>query len=319
MSVEENFFSISPKPLTDEIKVLVIGGSVSTQLSNIQIKDSNNKSYLLAKRLNKRFNTDRFVIYNAGQGGSKQPMQYFKYLYLDLLGFKPDLIINYDGFNEVVLPFSENIHKDLNAIYPRSFNEAINSTAISFSPLAACIDLNNKLLSNNSHIPIYEFAKWIYVKRCHKKIVEMKKKIWPFISEKNKNLEKSNYLQKVLNIWSYSSNKTFSLTRTKKIPYLHIIQPNQYLKNSKNFSEKENRETLSRPILKNIIERHYSKLNLNMLLTDNKLDQRFLFKNEERTVYLDSCCHFNNLGITMIIDDLIDNFIPVFNSVLKPS
>jgi hypothetical protein len=52
---------------------------------------------------------------------------------------------------------------------------------------------------------------------------------------------------------------------------------------------------------------------------DKQLDQRFLFKNEERTVYLDNCCHFNKLGITTIIDDLIDNFIPIFNSVLKPS
>ena len=318
VSVEENFISVSPKPLTGEIKVLVIGGSASTQLSLVGL-DPNNKSYLLAKRLNRRFNTDRFVIYNAGQGGGKQPMQYFKYLYLDLLGFKPDLIINYDGFNEVALPFSENIHNDLNAIYPRSFNQSINSTAMSYSLWATCIDLNNIMLSNNSYIPIYELAKWVYVKKCHIRLVEIRKKNWPFISEKNKNLEKSNYLQRVLNIWSYSSNKTFSLTSTKKIPYLHIIQPNQYLKNSKNFSEKENREFLTDSVFKNIIERHYSKLNLNMLLTDNKLDQRFLFKNEERTVYLDNCCHFNKLGITTIIDDLIDNFTPVFNSVLNPS
>jgi hypothetical protein len=318
VSIEENFISVSPKPLTGEIKVLVTGGSVATQLS-LEGLGSKRKSYLLAKQLNKRFNTDRFVIYNAAQGGGKQPMQYFKYLYLDLLGFKPDLIINYDGFNEVVLPFKDNFKKNLNAIYPRSFNESINSTAINFTPWVECIDLNNKMLSNNSYIPIYEFAKWVYVKRCHNKVVGMNKKIWPFISEENKNLEKSNYLQKVLNIWSYSSNKTYSLAKTKKTPYLHIIQPNQYLKNSKKFSEKENKEVLTRPFFKNIIERHYNKLNLNMLLTDNKLDQRFLFKDEERTVYLDNCCHFNNLGITIIIDNLIDSFIPVFNSVLKSS
>lgn len=318
VSVEKNFISVSPKPLAGEIKVLVLGGSVSAQLSVVGV-DFKKKSYLLARSLNQRFNTDRFVVYNAAIGGGKQPQQYFKFLYLDLLGFKPDLIINYDGFNEVALPFAENIDKNLNAVYPRDFYQSVHSTSMYSSSWISCIDLNNKLLSNNSYIPIYELAKWVYIKRCHIKLVEMEKKNWPFITEKNKKLEKSNYLQRVLNICSYSSNKTFNLAKIKKIPYLHVIQPNQYLKDSKNFSEKENREFLIYLPYKNAIERYYSKLNLNMLLTDNKLDQRFLFKNEERTVYLDYCCHFNKLGITTIIDDLIDNFTPVFKSVLQSS
>ena len=95
ISVENNFVSVSSSSLLDQhVKVLVLGGSLASHLS---LKREDVPEYLFAKKLNKYFKTDKFVIYNAAFGGGKQPQQYFKLLYLDFLGFKPDIIINYDG------------------------------------------------------------------------------------------------------------------------------------------------------------------------------------------------------------------------------
>ena len=97
----------------------------------------------------------------------KQPQQLFKLLYLDLLGFQPDVIINYDGFNEIALPFAENLPSNLNAIYPRSFSQVVKSSAYD----GRCFKLNNFLLSKNSYLPLFELIKWIYVRNCHQRSV----------------------------------------------------------------------------------------------------------------------------------------------------
>ncbi len=310
VSVENNFQRVSSKPVSGEIKVLVLGGSVAGNLSfpstDIEGPDP------FARLLNERFGTDRFVVYNAAFGGGKQPQQYFKYLYLDLLGFSPDVIINYDGFNEVALPFGENIGRSLNAIYPQSFDRAVQSTAASGS----CIGLNNWMLSHNSYLPVYELIKWIYVKRCHEDLTGFLKE-WQFVIDKNFELEKAKYLQRVLNIWSFSSNKLAAVADERGIPYIHVIQPNQYLKNSKPFSKKEVAEYLNYAPYKDPIELHYQKLSLDELLTANRLDQRWIFIDEIRTVYSDNCCHFNKLGMETIISDILDNFEPVFESLLS--
>ena len=232
ISVEHNFISVSPSALSDDeqIKVLVLGGSVA---SHVSLKRLNIEPYLLATKLNKKYRTNRFVVYNAAFGGGKQPQQLFKLLYLDLLGFNPDVIINYDGFNEIALPLGENLPNNLNAIYPRSFSQLIKGSAYN----GQCFPLNNFLLSKNSYLPIFELTKWIYVKYCHEKSMgaDSHTLAWNDLFDE----EKKDYLSRTLLVWEESSNKINEFSIRKGIPYLHFIQPNQYLADSKIFTEIE--------------------------------------------------------------------------------
>jgi hypothetical protein len=221
LSSENSFIRVSPRPSENEIKILVLGGSVATHLS-IKREDVT-EDYLLARKINERFNTDRFVVYNSAFGGGKQPQQYFKLLYLDLLGFAPDLILNYDGFNEIAVPFGENQERNLNAIYPRSFDQLVIGSATE----GECIALNNWLLSFNSLLPVVELAKWIYVRDCHNEVTGSERRI-DFTSQALFEVEQSNYQDRVRAVWSESSNKMFEFALTRDIPYLHILQPNQY-------------------------------------------------------------------------------------------
>jgi len=308
VSIEDNFLRVSPKPHNDEIKVLILGGSVAAHLS--MKREDIPEDYLLSKALNKKFNTDRFVVYNAAFLGGKQPQQYFKLLYLELLGFVPDVIVNYDGFNEVALPFGENYDRDLNAIYPVNFNQTIISTASK----RRCIPLNNWLLSSNSYIPVIELVKWIYVRYCHNEVSGSKRNI-NFVRNELFEIEKNNYSQKVQNIWMDSSNKIAQFSETRKIPYIHILQPNQYVVGSKPLSNLETEEFYGYEPYKKPIAAHYHNLSISNLATPYKLDQRQLFKSEKRTVYSDECCHLNRLGMEMIVDDLISSFTPLFSGL----
>ncbi|HBB52437.1 MAG TPA: hypothetical protein DCZ80_00870, partial [Legionellales bacterium] len=59
LSSEPLFVKINNSPSKKDIKVLILGGSLAAQLSH---------ESLLYNRLNERFGTDRFSVYNAGIG-----------------------------------------------------------------------------------------------------------------------------------------------------------------------------------------------------------------------------------------------------------
>jgi hypothetical protein len=310
ISVENNFLSVSPLPEDEEkaIRVLVLGGSVASHLS---LPRFNIPPYLFATKLNKYFDTDRFVVYNAAFGGGKQPQQFFKLIYLDLLGFKPDIIVNYDGFNEIALPFGENFKQRINAIYPREFNKLVTSSAYN----GQCFGTNNFLLSMNTYMPILELTKWIYVRYCH---IESTGEKLPSSEWNPKFLEeKQNYLQHTVNVWKQSSNKINEFSLDNGIPYLHFVQPNQYLKDSKPLSDLEEANFVNFAIYGDPIAMYYEKLNVSKLQTLTKYDHRYLFNREARTVYSDNCCHFNQLGMDIITDAIVSDALDEFKKLLN--
>lgn len=309
ISDENNFRSVSPVKSKNPINVLVVGGSVASHLSESRYDIDTN--YLFADRLNAYFDTNRFVIYNASFGGGKQPQQYFKLLYLDLLGFKPDLIINYDGFNEIALPIGENLEKNLNLIYPRNFFATLGGSVYD----GKCFRLNNKLLSSNTYLPSIELLKWLYIRNCHNKAV------FKGLSKKNVSNnpevnDKKNSIEITKDIWAISSNKISRFAKLNDIIYIHALQPNLHLPQSKPLSEMELKEFNADTPYKMPIEKYYGSLDFSEIDALYKIDQRFLFKSEKRTVYSDKCCHFNKLGMTVIIDDLIINARTAFTNVM---
>jgi hypothetical protein len=260
------------------------------------------EGYMLATLLNSYFKTDRFVVFSAAFGGGKQPQQYFKYQYLDLLGFRPDVVINLDGFNEIALPLSENQLLGNPAIFPRSYSRLLHASTSDRS----CAELNNALLDFDTRLPLTELLIWISVRRCHYKIEGAPTAI-PWWSSAMGIDDSTNYLTESIKIWEQSSNKLNEVLTARGIDYIHILQPNQYLVGSKNFSSEEKEKYLSFETYGKPIRDHYAKLSKDNLTVRNFRDQRFLFKNTEKTVYADSCCHFNQVGMEMIINDLISS------------
>ncbi len=66
----------------------------------------------------------------------------------------------------------------------------------------------------------------------------------------------------------------------------------------------------------NIISNYYGTLNMESLNAKNKLDLRYLFKDNTKELYRDFCCHLNNLGMHLISIKIIENFQEEFNFYL---
>ena len=94
---------------------------LSKNLKNHEDEDKSRGNFAFSRSLQKYFPGKNFRVVNAAYGGKKQPQQYLSVIYLDLIGFNYDIVINLDGFNEIVLPTIENFYQETPVIFPRSF------------------------------------------------------------------------------------------------------------------------------------------------------------------------------------------------------
>ncbi len=304
----------------NSVKVLILGGSVAKHLSinnsddKVKFKESVlNHENIFEKSINKFFNTNKFRVYNAAIDGGKQPQQLFKLYYLDLMDQKFDIIINLDGFNELALPLSENYAINDHLIYPRNYSRLVSTFNSSFE----CVYDINKRVNRLSYFPIVEIYDLYNIRKCHFSLEGANKNVGTRFSSIT-NYKKKNFKEAVKlseNIWKISSNKIFEFSKNKNVPYIHILQPNLYLENSKKLTKKE-KALMVYPKYGDIISNYYGNLDMKNLDTKNKLDLRYSFKDNANDLYRDYCCHLNNYGMHLISLNIIKNFHQIFKSYL---
>ena len=127
----------------------------------------------------------------------------------------------------------------------------------------------------------------------------------PWWSEHLNVNDDTDYITQSVNIWHEASNRINKFLTINKTPYIHILQPNQYYPKSKILSKYEKNNLLTFPLYGNPIKKYYHLLKTEEIKTKYFTDQRLLFFNVKETVYSDKCCHFNQLGMEIIIDDII--------------
>ena len=124
-------------------------------------------------------------------------------------------------------------------------------------------------------------------------------------------------------LWMNCSKQMHLVCEGNDIIYLHFLQPNQYVPDSKPFSEEERKIALvedkgddtspweadyakavgkSYPMLR---ERGRRLIENGVHFTD--LTQ--IYADEKRIVYRDSCCHANDLGYDLIAKAIADEII----------
>ena len=298
--------------LDDKIKILILGGSVATHLSLNNSDDKYNyKNKLInhedifEKTINSYFSTDKFIVFNAAIGGGKQPQQLFKLYYLDLIDFKFDIIINLDGFNELALPLSENYQINDHLIYPRNFSRLVSTFNSNFD----CVNDINKRTKRFLLFPILELYDLYKIRNCHFSLEGENKNTGTRFSNmtnfKKRDLEKS--FEHVKEVWENSSEKINDFSKLKNIFYIHVIQPNQYLKDSKKLTNKEI-ELLNYSKYGDIISKFYYSFNFENLKIKNKLDLKYIFKYNNKEIYRDYCCHLNNYGMHLISKEIVKKF-----------
>ena len=331
--VKDNFYSeksLNNEPLfvnnlqtideTSKIKILILGGSVAKHLSLNNSDDviefngkKISKTNIFQETINSFYSTNRFQIYNASIDGGKQPQQLFKLYYLNLVDHKFDVIINLDGFNEIALTLSENYLINDHLIYPRNYSRLISTFNSNFE----CVRNLNKRVNRYLYLPLLELYDLYFIRKCHFTLEGQNINSGTRFSEIT-NYQKIKFeeaLKISKKIWKLSSEKIYDFSKQNKNLYIHVIQPNLYLKNSKILTNNE-RKLLSYPKYGDIISKYYDGLSILDLKIENGLDLRYFFKNNNKDLYRDYCCHLNNLGMHLISLEIIKTFDVKFNNLL---
>jgi hypothetical protein len=298
-----------------EFTVGIFGGSVSNYYYQYE------KNNLIKELTALHITNKKIKVYSLALGGYKEPQQLLTLQYLLSLGYKFDLVINIDGFNEAALSYTDNYKQGISSYFPRFWNlysrQYLNTQTMAL--INTVMDLASKRVFFKNLPPIlgYVPSKIIdslyYVNQIslQKRLYEVDKAYQakgpePFIS-KSEDLVKKN----IINTWYNSTIQLSKTAQSNNIPYFEFLQPNQYLSDSKPFSEEERRLYINKKSpYASATQDLYPKIIGKVPELKEKgisiFDLTNLFKNEKKSIYIDDCCHYNKEGYRQLTNAMIE-------------
>lgn len=318
-----NHFSTPYKKSDNEFVIAVIGGSVASRFA----LDVANRYYLQQSlvQLEPSLKNKKIVVIPFAVGGYKQPQQLFALQHAILLGFEFDLVINLDGYNEIVMA-TRNYDKNINPTFPSGYHMAV------LGKLAKGIDYNlaNSLsniytryqsersfleLMKNTPLKQSRFMNLLAVlgvkynqgilAKAHYDIVQEAQEETP-LDFKGPSFDRNqNKYELSAEIWKNASIQTHAICQANNIKYLHVLQPNQYVAGSKPLTENEKKVAINESSWSVIVKEGYHLLSqegakLNQISIGGEpllfADMTMVFKDNNEDLFFDDCCHFNARG-----------------------
>jgi hypothetical protein len=255
--------------------------------------------------------------------GYKQPQQLLALTYLLALGVRFDVVINLDGFNEAVLPVAENVPEGVFPFYPREWKLYSHS---SFSPevaplIADMLQLRTRrqrLQKLASYFPLRNSVTALTVwdvtdNRLKIQELAINSRAMDILASSRTRDEnrgpwaagQSVAPEDLVRVWRDSSAQMERLARTNGFKYFHFLQPNQYVADSKVLSREERTIAVAIGLYpyRTAVQNNYPAFireGSRLRELENFTDLTPMFAFEARTVYADTCCHFNELGTDLI-------------------
>ena len=304
------------KKASDKIRVALFGGSFAQEIYHYCREDI----VAFFSKINKNVEILNFSI-----GGYKQPQQLLVLNYLLATGTDFDYIINIDGFNEVALPYWENIAFNVNPFYPRRWNNRVKNRfgqeevrIMGKIEMIKSIKRSWAFLFNEYKLyrsPTLSMAWKIGNKYFYNKIASNN---W-FLHEKIErtdsfavngptyNYETNEELYRDLtDFWFRCSLLMKELCEANNIKYYHFLQPNQYVPGSKPISPKERKIAIfeKSPIDISVKAGYPFLRKKGKELVKNGVnfyDCTDIFINNKEILYKDVCCHLNTKGYKIFV------------------
>jgi hypothetical protein len=314
-----------PYGLADEpgvVQIGVFGGSVANLL--VQSEGSN------LERLfhdHPAFNGQAVRIRSFAMGGYKQPQQLAALNYLLTLGVRLDLVINLDGFNEVALSA---VGDHTAASYPRHWGLRVAEVPDTerlrvvgeMSYLESRLDrlgrrCDQSGLSWSAGCHLVERALRLPLEA---RLVALRGAVadWQppgsgtFVTDgPAESASYSDHFGELARIWERSSLQMHAVCEGLGLPYVHLLQPNQYVPESKVFTSGERRRAVREDShWADAVRAGYPRL----VEAGSRLkaagvsfhDLRFLFRGVQEAVYEDTCCHLSALGNEILARAIAD-------------
>ncbi len=313
------------KKAPDVLNVVIMGGSVAKDVYTYTGERIKQKLRTVKTYTNRKINLVVFAL-----GGFKQPQQLIALNYFMAMGAEYDIVINIDGFNEVVLPFADNLPNHVFPSYPRHWNiysrKKLDSKVMLVMGKQAVTNeriRRNKAWLAGSIFQNSNFALFIWkvAESKHKaSIADLEIQLRNIMETSETDYQSTgiyttvtdtlSFFREQAEFWRRSSRQIAQLGQSAGFEYFHFLQPNQYDEGSKTLTEQEmNIAFESGPFAyKDGAKIAYPHLREQGIMLKkegvNFTDLSLLFKNEKRTVYNDKCCHFNQLGYEMIADQI---------------
>ncbi len=316
------------------VNICITGGSVAKGLYT-------GAGQYLKERLQAHpaFRNKTLNIVLLALGGYKQPQQLLALAWFLALGAEYDVVINLDGFNEIVLPYADNLPFSVNPSYPRNWNLYARRTLDPEMQMLLARQTEwrtageeNRMLVSRIPWRYSNFLLMIWKFRdnaIRNRIALLEEAMRVQLKHDERSFRTTGVFEPVTDTidffraqaasWARASLQMNALCRHAGTLYFHFLQPNQYVTGSKPLTDKEMAEAYEEgPYDYRIaVEKGYR-----FLISEGRdlrrLGVRFtdltgMFSREKRTVYNDKCCHFNDLGYRMICDIIAGEVIRSIN------
>jgi len=277
------------------------------------------------------FGDEQIHVFSIAMSGWKQPQQLQALSYLLAQGASFDVIVNLDGFNEVALPFSENDWTGAFPFYPRAWRSYAARSRMTNPDLLSLARLTQAKEQSRRWRQLFGSSA-IRHSRAALLILEVfdRRNRQAFLTA-SRELERSaasgsdaesvesfgprrnydtseRFFDDVTALWERASRQLAALCEANGIAYLHFLQPNQYVPDSKPMKPEEKAiafglgDEASR--YRRSVEEGYPMLDRRgqELRQDgiHFVNLAPLFQDIEAPLYEDTCCHVNKQGIDLV-------------------
>lgn len=308
----------------NQVLVGIFGGSVATFYYMNEIE---NPTLIRTLKTLPQFTDKEIILLNFSQGGYKQPQQLLTLNYFLSQGQELDLAINIDGFNEVAIA-NNNVQKNIAPSMPSALQVMPlvqlannNLSTAQMKIMLEVIDIKDKLKHSLQAQQDCALSLCYVWQQLHSTILikNYYARLKDFEDRRNKSTtpdESLIYLQPwdsqgaqtdyemISRIWVQSSLAMYSVLQPQNIPYFHILQPNQYHPTQRQFSPEEQQQFAPENTTRNpYVDGVKSGYPYLVKASEKLLDKGVYFINgvtafdsEPDTVYIDTCCHYNQKG-----------------------
>ncbi len=318
---DEFLFDADP----DRVVIGIAGGSVATFFSIAGIE-------VLCERLRSHpdFADKEFRVTRMCLGGYKQPQQLLALNYFLSIGAHFDLVIHIDGFNEVSLPPSSNIPKDVYPFFPNHWYTRVSRAP---DPVVRRL-VGERVYHQSRRTELARFFQqsplrwsvswnlaWYALDRRHRKTLRHNEEAVlayrPDARSAEKHGPKIEYRDErtlyadLVEAWRHASKLMDAACRDEGIEYFHFLQPNQYVPDSKRFTDEERRRAYNpESRFARAVEAGYPGLSAagrELAAAGVRFtDLTMMFADESGAAYRDPCCHLTNHGNRLLAHAIAD-------------
>ena len=323
--VNEFGFLDNASPITQhqvqQTTIAILGGSFAQEFGMYS-------SEVLIQQLKQspRFHNKAIRIVRLGMAGFKQPQQLMVLNYMFSLGAEYDYVINLDGFNEGVLPLTDNLGDGIHIIQPRGWHarlqdvfdpEQTSSSFQIYSLRAKRQTLAQQIQQSPLRFSYVRQLIWkIRDEWMRNTIVNIGLELYAKTNDSGRQFAVSGpeydyqseeeVMVRSSELWRNCSQQMDSLCQGQGSTYLHFLQPNQYVTDSKTFSSDELKKSyvpeshdyhrVAKAVYP-LLQQQGQKLKEQGI---NFVDLTQIYRDETDTIYRDWCCHVNQAGYDVV-------------------